>query len=154
LEHFKKLQENLEFHQNKCHPRDVPDMRRQCAKAANQWAQGVAGQPNPLANQSGFMSVWLEASGTRVYTRRGWRRRWRKSVEAESHSRPAMLLGRLATTWRVTNLTKPVTPPWTPIIPLYWWKSEHTPHFGDSTCKAPILSVVARHSLVGRMARL
>jgi hypothetical protein len=30
----------------------------------------------------------------------------------------------------------------------------HTPHFGDSTCKALILSVVARHSLVGRVARL
>jgi hypothetical protein len=30
----------------------------------------------------------------------------------------------------------------------------HTPQFGDSTCKALILSVVARHSLVGRVARL
>jgi hypothetical protein len=28
LENFKKLQGNLEFHQNKCHPRDVPDTRR------------------------------------------------------------------------------------------------------------------------------
>jgi hypothetical protein len=33
-------------------------------------------------------------------------------------------------------------------------KIEHTPHFGDSTCKAPILSVVAIHSLVGRVVRL
>jgi hypothetical protein len=30
----------------------------------------------------------------------------------------------------------------------------HTPHFGDSTCKTLILSVVDRHSLVGRVARL
>jgi hypothetical protein len=30
----------------------------------------------------------------------------------------------------------------------------HTPHFGDSTCKALILTVVARRSLVGRVARL
>jgi hypothetical protein len=30
----------------------------------------------------------------------------------------------------------------------------HTPHFGDSTCKALILSVVARRSLVGKVARL
>jgi hypothetical protein len=30
----------------------------------------------------------------------------------------------------------------------------HTPHFGDSTCKAPILSEVARRSLVGRVVRL
>jgi hypothetical protein len=30
----------------------------------------------------------------------------------------------------------------------------HTPHFGDSTCKDLFLSVVARRSLVGRVARL
>jgi hypothetical protein len=36
------LQGNLEFHQTKCHPEDVPNMRRQCAKAPDQWAQGVA----------------------------------------------------------------------------------------------------------------
>jgi hypothetical protein len=30
----------------------------------------------------------------------------------------------------------------------------HTPHFGDSTCKALILSVVARRSLVSRVVRL
>jgi hypothetical protein len=30
----------------------------------------------------------------------------------------------------------------------------HTPHFGDSTCKAPILYVVARCSLIGRVTRL
>jgi hypothetical protein len=51
LEHFKKLQGNSEFHQNRCHPRGVPDMRRQCAKAADQGAQGVAGQANPLASR-------------------------------------------------------------------------------------------------------
>jgi hypothetical protein len=36
-EHFKKLQGNLEFHQNKCHPGGVPGTR-QCAKAVDQWA--------------------------------------------------------------------------------------------------------------------
>jgi hypothetical protein len=30
----------------------------------------------------------------------------------------------------------------------------HTTHFGNCTCKALILSVVARHSLVRRVARL
>jgi hypothetical protein len=30
----------------------------------------------------------------------------------------------------------------------------HAPHFGNSNCKALILSVVARHSLVRRVARL
>jgi hypothetical protein len=30
----------------------------------------------------------------------------------------------------------------------------HTPHFGDCTCKATILSVVARRSHVRRVARL
>jgi hypothetical protein len=68
-------------------------------------------------------------------------------MEAEPHGQPA-------TTWRVTDLTKSVTPPWTPMNTLYRWKSDLTPHFGDSTCKAPILSVVARHILVERVARL
>jgi hypothetical protein len=30
----------------------------------------------------------------------------------------------------------------------------HTPHFINSTCRALIFSVVARHSLVGRVVRL
>jgi hypothetical protein len=47
LEHFKKLEANLEFHHNKCHPEYVPNMRRPCAKAADQWDQGVASRPNP-----------------------------------------------------------------------------------------------------------
>jgi hypothetical protein len=33
-------------------------------------------------------------------------------------------------------------------------KIEHTPHFGYSSCKALILSVVARRSLVSRVVRL
>jgi hypothetical protein len=32
--------------------------------------------------------------------------------------------------------------------------NQNTPNLGDSTCKAPILSVVARRSLVGRVVRL
>jgi hypothetical protein len=44
-------------------------------------------------------------------------------------------------------------PPW-PINTPYRWKSEHTQHFRDSTCKALILSVVARSSLVRRVVRL
>jgi hypothetical protein len=45
--------------------------------------------------------------------------------------------------------------------PLYLYKrllamkvDTHTPHFGDSTSKALILNVLARHSLVGRVVRL
>jgi hypothetical protein len=64
---------------------DVRDMRKQCAKATDPWAQGLAGQPN-------FESVQTKTSWTRVYTRREWLWRWRKSVEAE-------LVGRPATTW-------------------------------------------------------
>jgi hypothetical protein len=135
-------------------PRDVPDMRRQCAKAADQWAQRVDDRPNPLVGRPCFMSVWPAASCTRVYTRRGRTKRWRKSVEAKPHGKPATWLCRPATTWGVTDLTKSVTSPWTPKIPLYRLKLEHTLHFGDSTYKAPILSVVARHSLVGRVVRL
>jgi hypothetical protein len=108
LEHFKKLQGTFEFHQNKCHPEDVLDTRRQCAKVDGQWAQGVAGRP-------GFMSVWPAALCTRVYMRRGRSRQSRKSVEAEPHGRPDTWLGRLASTWQFTDLTKSVTSPWTPI---------------------------------------
>jgi hypothetical protein len=92
-----KLQGNLEFHQNKCHPGDVPNMRRQCAKAADQWNQGVAGQLNLLAGRPGFMLVWPTTSCTRVYTRRGRPRRWRKSVEAVNHMGGRPLLGEVLT---------------------------------------------------------
>jgi hypothetical protein len=67
------------------------------------------------ASRLGFMLVWLVALCTRVYTRRGRPRRWRKLVEAETHGRPTMWLGWPATTWLVTDLTKLVTPHWTPI---------------------------------------
>jgi hypothetical protein len=40
-----------------------------------------------------------------------------------------------------------------PINTPYRLKSTHTPHFVDSTSKALFLSVVARRSLVGRVAR-
>jgi hypothetical protein len=42
------------------------------------------------ASLPGFMSVWPVASCTRVYTRRGRPRRWRKSVEAEPHGQSAI----------------------------------------------------------------
>jgi hypothetical protein len=65
LEHFKKSQENLEFHQNKCHPEDVPDMRRQCAKATDQWAQGVAGRPANfyVGSDKNFVDTCLHEKG-------------------------------------------------------------------------------------------
>jgi hypothetical protein len=49
----------LEFHQNKCHPRDVPDKRRQRVKATDQWAQGVASQPGFVGLARGFMHTCL-----------------------------------------------------------------------------------------------
>jgi hypothetical protein len=67
------------------------------------------------AGRPSFMSIWHAASCTCVYTRRGRPRWWRMSVEAKPHGRPALWLGWLATTWQVTDLTKSVTPPWTPI---------------------------------------
>jgi hypothetical protein len=47
-------------------------------------------------------------------------------------------------------------PPWPYKYPLLMKidTHTHTPHFGDSTCKPLILSVVDRHSLVGRVVRL
>jgi hypothetical protein len=72
---------------------DVPDTKRQCAKAADEWAQGVAGWQNPMVSHPTFMSVWPEASWTRVYTRRGRLCQWRKLVEAELIGQPTTWLG-------------------------------------------------------------
>jgi hypothetical protein len=108
LEHFKKSQGNLEFHQNKCHPGDVRDRRRECAKTTDQWAQGVAGQP-------AFVSVRTKTSWTCVYTRRERLWRWRKSMEAKLIGRPATWLGWPAATWQVTALAKSVDHPHGPI---------------------------------------
>jgi hypothetical protein len=77
-----------------------------------------------------------------------------KAVEAEPHGWPTRGRGRPPSTWRVTDLTKSVTPPWTSINNPYRCKPKHMPHFGDSTSNAPILSVVARCSLIGRVVRL
>jgi hypothetical protein len=142
LEHFKKSQGNLEFHQNKYHPRDVRDMRRQCTKATDQWPRGW------LADQLAFESVQTKTSWTCVYTRRERLWWWRKLVEGE-------LIGQPAATWEVTASAKSVELPHGPINnPLPLKLDTHTPHFEDSTCKALFLSVVARRSLVGRVARL
>jgi hypothetical protein len=54
-----------------------------------------------------------------------------------------------------TNLSRSVEVSFTPInTPLMVKVDTNTPHIGDSTCKGLILSVVARHSHVGRVARL
>jgi hypothetical protein len=71
-----------------------------------------------------------------------------KAVEASPLDQPAMWLGELPP--RPSRWSSPTV---LQILP-YRWKLEHTPHFGDSTFKAPIFSVVARHSLVGRVAGL
>jgi hypothetical protein len=116
LEHFKKSQGNLEFHQNKCHPRDVPNMKRQRENATDQWDQGVAaGWPNPMVGRPTFVSVWPKASWTRIYTRRGRIWRWRKFVKVELIGPLATWLGRPATTWRVTTMAKSVELPHSPI---------------------------------------
>jgi hypothetical protein len=117
--------------------------------------QGLTGQPYSLAGRPCFMSVWPVASRTCVYTRsrRPWR--WRKSVGTAPPGRPTTWLGRLATTWHQTDLSKSVELPHGPInTPPPYGGNEKTPYFRDSTCKALILSVVARRSLVGRVVRL
>jgi hypothetical protein len=76
-------------------------------------------------------------------------------MEADPLDRPATWLGSPATTWHQTNFSKLVEVSFTPInTPLMVKVDTHTPHFGNSTCKALILSVVARHSLVERVVRL
>jgi hypothetical protein len=82
--------------------------------------------------------VGNKTSLTCVYTRRERLWPWRKSVVAE-------LIGRLATS---------VELPHGPINTPYRWKSTHTPHFRDSTCKVLFFCAIARHILVGRVARL
>jgi hypothetical protein len=100
----------------------------------------VAGQPNPLAGRPDFELVRTKTSWTHVYTRRKRLWLWRKLVEAELIGRPSTWLGWQAATWRVTASTKSVELPHDPIntpLPLKVDTHTHTPHFGDSTCKAP-----------------
>jgi hypothetical protein len=61
LEQFKELQGNLELHQNKCQPGGIPNMRRQCANAADQWAQGwpVSQTPWPAGPTLQPLVGWL-----------------------------------------------------------------------------------------------
>jgi hypothetical protein len=108
-----------------------------------------------LGRPASFDPVQTKTSWTCVYTRRERLWQWRKSVEAELISRLATWLGRPAATLRVTASTKLVELPHGPInTPLPVKVDTHTPHFRDSTCKAPFLSVVARCSLVGKVVRL
>jgi hypothetical protein len=79
LEHFKKFQVNLEFHQNKCHPGGVPDTKRQCEKATDQWAQGVAGRPHLAVTLS---KRWVEGN-------------------------PKLKVGGAQTTWPVGHVARP-----------------------------------------------
>jgi hypothetical protein len=58
-------------------------------------------------------------------------------VEGAPPGRPAMWLGRLATAWRQTDLSKSVEVPFTPINILLVVKVE-TPH---STCSSPLVKV-------------
>jgi hypothetical protein len=101
LEHFKKLQGNLEFHQNKCRPGDVPDTRRQCAKAANQWAQGVPGRPAKfyVGLAHGFMHTCLHEKGKT------------KAVEKVSGGRTTWLAGHHLVSYRHNQVDKPSMDP-------------------------------------------
>jgi hypothetical protein len=124
----------------------------------------VAHRPNPLADRPAFESVQTKTSWTRVYKRRERLCQWRKLVEAKLIGRPATWLGQPA--GHVTKLTGynlvsyhlgqvGGAPPWPYKYPTTGEsRHTHTPHFEDSNCKAPILSVVARCSLVERVARL
>jgi hypothetical protein len=47
---------NEELYQNKCHPRNAPDTRRLCAKATDMWAQWVASRPNSLVGRPHFVA--------------------------------------------------------------------------------------------------
>jgi hypothetical protein len=115
----------------------------------------LAGPPPWLAGRLGLKSVQPVALLTRVYERRGRPRRRRKVVEDIPPGRPAMWLGQLAATCCVTTSAKSVELSHGPInTPLSMEIRIHTPLHGNSTCKALIHNVVARHSLVWGVARL
>jgi hypothetical protein len=65
LEHFKILQGKLEFHQNKCHSGNAPNTGRQCVKANDQWAQGVAGWPHFAASRRLASRVRSQGGGNK-----------------------------------------------------------------------------------------
>jgi hypothetical protein len=45
-----------------CHHKNAPNIRRQCAKAIDQWAQGVANRPNSLAGRPHYAASHRFAS--------------------------------------------------------------------------------------------
>jgi hypothetical protein len=103
------------------------------------WAKTQAKRSQGPAGRQCFMSVWPVPSRTRVYTRSGRARQWRKLVEAALPNRLLQVGG-----------APPPPYKYPPMVEM----RRHTPHFGDSTCKAVILSVVARRSLAGSVERL
>jgi hypothetical protein len=108
----------------------VFDTWTKCTRAQAEWTQGPA-------SRLGFEALWPEPWLPHVYTRRRSPSQWRKSVEATPPSRLATWLGRSATTWRQTNLSKSVEVSFTPIhTPLR--VIVDTPH---STCSSPLVKV-------------
>jgi hypothetical protein len=65
-------------------------------------------------------------------------------------SHVARLVGRDLVSYHLSQVSG--APPWPYKYPLSVKVDTHTPHFGDCTCKSPILSVVARHNFVNRVA--
>jgi hypothetical protein len=125
----------------------VRKMKRQCAKATDQFAQEVAGRPV-------FETVRAKTSWTCVYMRReamvvekvsGGQTHW-------STGHVARLTGHHFASYCPSQVGG--ASPWPYKYPLLVNVDTHTPHFGDSTCKAPILSVVARRRLVRRVVML
>jgi hypothetical protein len=98
----------------------------------------------PEAGRPAFEAVWPKSWLPRIYTTRRSSNWWRKSVEAAPPSRLITWLGRSATTWRQTDLSKSVEVPFTPINTPLMVKVK-TPHsFCSSTCKGSDLVVVAQ----------
>jgi hypothetical protein len=153
LEHFKRWQSKVD-------QMSKSSSSRHCIWHMDRVAQTPgrkdpkAAQPNSLADRPCFMLVWPVSLRTHIYLRSRRPRHWRKLVEAAPPSRSATWLDWAASTWCQTSFSKSVELPHSPINTPLRWKWEDTRHFGDSTCNALILCVVAMHSLVGRMVRL
>jgi hypothetical protein len=110
----------LKFHQNKCHPRGVPDTRRQCAKAADQCAQGMAGWPNPWLGYPTLQPLvgWLHGDTLQEVLEGNPKQKVGGGQTQWPAGHVARLVGHHLAFYQLNQVSNP---PWTPINTPYRW---------------------------------